>query len=45
MAVRLCEKKRARAGSRNIPKENTGFNKNIKKSGTLIMGKGDQDWS
>jgi hypothetical protein len=36
--VRLREEKRARAGSRNGTQESPGFNKNIKKSGPLIMG-------
>ena len=40
MAVRLREEKRARAGSRNGTQESPGFNKNIKKSGPLIMGEG-----
>jgi hypothetical protein len=31
------KEKRARAGSRNSPKLNAGFNKNIKKSGPLII--------
>jgi hypothetical protein len=38
MAVRLREEKRARAGSRNSTQESLGFNKNIKKSGFLIIG-------
>jgi hypothetical protein len=38
MAVRLREEKRARAGSRNGIQESPGFNKNIKKSGPLIVG-------
>jgi hypothetical protein len=40
MAVRLREEKRARAGSRNGIQKSPGFNKNIKKSGPLIMGEG-----
>ena len=36
----VCLEKRARAGSRNGIQENPGFNKNIKKSGPLIMGEG-----
>jgi hypothetical protein len=38
IAVRLCKEKRARAGSRNGIQESPGFNKNIKKSGPLIIG-------
>jgi hypothetical protein len=34
----LREEKRARAGSRNGIQESLGFNKNIKKSGPLIIG-------
>jgi hypothetical protein len=34
----VWKEKRARAGSRNGTKESAGFNKNIKKSGPLIMG-------
>ena len=34
----LCKEKRAREGSRNGLKESPGFNKNIKKSGPLIIG-------
>jgi hypothetical protein len=36
--VRLRKEKRARAGSRNGIQKSPGFNKNIKKSGLLIMG-------
>jgi hypothetical protein len=36
----LREEKRARAGSRNDIQESPGFSKNIKKSGSLIMGEG-----
>jgi hypothetical protein len=34
----VWKEKRARAGSRNSTLKNPGFNKNIKKSGPLIMG-------
>jgi hypothetical protein len=34
----VWKEKRARAGSRNGTQESPGFNKNIKKSGPLIMG-------
>ena len=34
----LWKEKRARAGSRNGIQESAGFNKNIKKSGPLVMG-------
>jgi hypothetical protein len=34
----LRKEKRARVGLRNGVKESAGFNKNIKKSGALIMG-------
>ena len=45
MAVVLRKEKRAWVRSRNNLKESTGFNKNIKKSGPLIMGVGGQDSS
>jgi len=38
IAVRLRKEKRARAGSRNSTQKSLGFNKNIKKSGSLIIG-------
>ena len=41
----LWKEKRARAGSRNGIQESPGLNKNIKKSGPLIMGVGGQDSS
>ena len=34
----VWKEKRARAGSRNDIQKSPGFNKNIKKSGLLIMG-------
>ena len=34
----VWKEKRARAGSRNDIQKSPGFNKNIKKSGPLIMG-------
>jgi len=34
----VWKEKRARAGSRNGTQESLGFNKNIKKSGLLIIG-------
>ena len=37
MAVCLRKEKRVRAGSRNDIQESPGFNKNIKKSGPLII--------
>jgi hypothetical protein len=40
MAVRLREEKRARAGSRNDIQKSLGINKNIKKSGPLIIREG-----
>jgi hypothetical protein len=36
----VWKEKRVRAGSRNSTQESTGFNKNIKKPGPLIMGEG-----
>jgi hypothetical protein len=34
----VLKEKRARAGSRNDIQESPGFDKNVKKSGVLIMG-------